>query len=502
MIPFKAVRLAIVGLALLSSWPLSLYAADSLPAAPLGLAMTANSAESLTLNWFRGTADEATTYVVYASDAKDKDFQKVATVKERTWTEQKLKPGQTRYYKVAAVNAAGEGKQSNAAQGFTLTPSKATPFPVKIAKSMCLSLNSKIVSDVAPKVGKLAELVDGFDATSCGIEGKCEVKIQLNPQVKIDDAAYLLINFRSDMAGKDYAYNINWRALRDYVILESHDSTDGKDGTWKEIASGSNTFLDGVITIPNNRPKWIGIRNSSGFQLCRLEIFRAAPKGERNDSWIFTGDSLVVQDMMGGSPERHTVWFSDLVREKYPDRHPIVVNSSQGGEVMANTYGRLKNSLPILSPANDSGVPVGTIVCFEAGFNDVGVGGGPWMGPKIIKTLTEVQELCQKHDMILIPVRIEYSTGYLDKSTLEPTKDAIYYNTLSVNLAGVDVFAREKTPYAVDPKTQLPYADYWTYTRKNYETALAKDGVHHTKAGSDGINQLWVEAAGKMIYKP
>jgi len=49
-------------------------------------------------------------------------------------------------------------------------------------------------------------------------------------------------------------------------------------------------------------------------------------------------------------------------------------------------------------------------------------------------------------------------------------------------------------------RSQLPYADYWTYTRANHATALAKDGVHHTKAGSDGINQLWAEVAGKMAY--
>jgi hypothetical protein len=102
--------------------------------------------------------------------------------------------------------------------------------------------------------------------------------------------------------------------------------------------------------------------------------------------------------------------------------------------------------------------------------------------------------------VFLIPVRIEYSTGYLNPETLEPNKYNTFYNTLPVNLAGVDVFARTNAPYAVDPRTQLPYADYWNYTRKNYATALGKDGVHHTKEGSDGINRLWPEVADKMIY--
>jgi hypothetical protein len=69
-----------------------------------------------------------------------------------------------------------------------------------------------------------------------------------------------------------------------------------------------------------------------------------------------------------------------------------------------------------------------------------------------------------------------------------------------VNLGGCDVFCRESTPYACDPETQLPYADYWTYTRKNHATALVKDGVHHTKQGIDGINRLWADVADRMIY--
>jgi len=176
------------------------------------------------------------------------------------------------------------------------------------------------------------------------------------------------------------------------------------------------------------------------------------------------------------------------------------VQAAQGGEMLENTFGRMKKTLPTLCAPNKSKIPTGTFVCWESGFNDVGVGGGLWMGKKINKALTDAQEFCKSHDLLIVPVRIEFSTGYLDKETLEPTKYNIFYNTLPVNLAGIDAFCRTNAPYACDPKTQLPYADYWTYTRANHATALAKDGVHHTKAGSDGINQLWAEVAGKMAY--
>lgn len=474
--------------------------APAAPAIPMGLAMVANSADSITLAWYRSPNNDAKAYTIYSGATKDGSFAEVATVTGRTVTLKKLPPGASFFYKISATYATGESAQSPAVAAFTITPTKGADFPVRIAKNMCVTLGSTIVSKSVPKVGKLTDLVDGSDATSCGIEGATEVRIKLNPNTPITDAAYLMLNFRTDQTGQAYPYNINWRSLKNYVITESHDSTDGNDGTWKEIASGANKYLDGVVVIPNNKPKWIGIRNSGGFQLCRLEIFRAAPEGYRNDYWIFAGDSLIVQDMMGGSPERHTVWFSDLVRQDHPDRYPMVVNSSQGGEVIANTLARLKNSLPVHSAPNGTATPTGTIVCLETGFNDIGIGGGLWMGAKFIKSLTEAQDLCKSHGMLLVPVRIEYSNGYLNKETLEPVKYNVFYNTLAVNLAGVDVFCRTNTPYACDPKTQMPYADYWTYTRENHATALAKDGVHHTKEGSDGINRLWASVADKMIY--
>ena len=489
-----------VGFSQQTGTPSATASVPAAPAVPLGLSMVANSADSITLAWYRSPDNDAKAYTLYSSATRDGTFTKVATVTDRTATHAKLAAGTEYFYKVSATYAKGESAQSSAVPGFTLTPAKGADFPVRIAKNMCVSLGASIVSSSVPKVGKLADLVDGSDATSCGIEGACEVKIKLNATPSFADAAYLLVNFRSDTSGKSYAFNINWRAIKDYVITESHDSTNGTDGTWTEVATGSNKFLDGVISIPNHNPKWLGIRNSDGFQLCRLEVFRAAPAGFRNDYWIFTGDSLVVQDMSGGAPNSHTVWFSDLVRQQHPDRHPIVVNSSQGGEVMANTRGRLRATMEALSPPNGTATPTATIVCFEPGFNDIGVGGGLWMGPKIIKGLTDTQEICTANGLVLVPVRIEYSTGYLNKETLEPAKYNIFYNTLAVNLAGVDVFCRTRTPYACDPKTQLPYADYWTYTRKEYATALAKDGVHHTKEGCDGINRLWADVAEKMIY--
>jgi hypothetical protein len=323
-----------------------------------------------------------------------------------------------------------------------------------------------------------------------------------------------MLHFRTHGTSAEWSNDPFARTLSKYVITESLDSTDGKDGTWQELTSGTNNLLDNVIVLPNHKPKWIGIRSSGGpeipandkrlmpgdLMLSRLDVFRSAPKGYRNDYWIFTGDSLIVQDMPAGGVEGRSAWFSDLIRKQHPDRYPIVVHCGLGGEIMANTIGRMKNFLPVISAPNGTDTPTATILCFEPGFNDVGVAAGLWTGEKAGKTMATAQEVCSQNGVYMIPVRIEYSTGYLNLETLEPNKYNVFFNTLAVNLGGVDVYARANTPYAVDPKTQLPYADYWTYTRENYATALAKDGVHHSKAGTDGINTLWANVADKMIY--
>lgn len=480
--------------ALFSGVPVMADAA--LPEVPRGVAMTANSPESITLSWYRPKQENVTSYNVYSSPTKEGTYNRVATVSDRTVTLNKLTPASSYFYKVSATNAAGESPQSSPAPGFTTIHSAGAPFPVRIAKNMCVTLGATIVSSPAPTQGQLTNFVDGSDATSAAIEGPCEVKIKLNTAPSIQDAEYLLLNFRTDSTGKSYAYNINWRSLKNYTITESDDSTNGTDGTWREVLTGTNEFLDGVVVIPSHKPKWIGIKNSGSLQLCRLDIFRSAPAGYRNDSWIFTGDSLVVQDLAGGFPDR----FSDLVRQRYPDRYPIVVQAAQGGEMMANTFGRMKKTLAALSPPNGTANATGTIVCWESGFNDIGLGGGLWQGKKVIQNLTEARDLCAANGLILVPVRIEFATAYLDKTTLEPAQDNIFHNSLGVNLAGVDQFCRQETPYALDPQTQLPYADYWTYTRQHHDTAIGKDGVHHTKEGSDGINRLWADVAGKMIY--
>src|SRR5438132_13084216 len=69
--------------------------ASTAPAVPLGVAMVANSADSITLAWYRSPNDDAKAYNVYSSATKDGVFTKLATVTERTTPHDKLTAGTT-----------------------------------------------------------------------------------------------------------------------------------------------------------------------------------------------------------------------------------------------------------------------------------------------------------------------------------------------------------------------------------------------------------------------
>lgn len=479
---------------------------SAIPPTPRGMILSGNSATSITMSWFSSPVnnDAAAGYHIYSSTTLNGTYTKIGTSTQRTYTHTGLTPGTTRYYRVTAFNVVGESAPLTSEAYFTIIPTEGADLPFLVAKNMCVSMGMPIVSTVAPSLGQLKNLNDGLDSTSCGISAPHEVRIKLNPAVSIADAEYLLLNFRSDKTGDGLlSYNNRNRALKDYVITQSLDSTNGFDGTWTDVKTGSNLYIDGVVLIPtpNDAPKptWIGVRNSGVIQLCRLEIFRSAPVGYRNDYWIFAGDSLVVQDMQGGGTTWLSVWFSDLVRQRHADRYPIMVTVALGGTVIDNLIGMMTNSLPYHAPANNTTIPSGTFLCWEIGFNDIG-NAGLYIGNKFINGLTNMQAICDGYDMLVVPTRIEFATDGLNLDTLEP-KGTFFHRTLNANLAGVDVYARASAPWSVDPATQLPYADYWTYTRENYLTVLSpNDGVHHTREGSDGINTLWADVADKMVY--
>src|SRR6266567_4335607 len=130
--------------------------ASTVPPVVMGLKMSGNSPDSVTLEWYHSPDTNVTSYNVYTSDKKDGTYTRFATVNapERTATDTKLAEDTKYFYKVSAVNAYGEGAQSPIIAGFTFKRCEGAPFPVRIATNMCVSLGATIVSTKPPTVGK------------------------------------------------------------------------------------------------------------------------------------------------------------------------------------------------------------------------------------------------------------------------------------------------------------------------------------------------------------
>ena len=100
----------------------------ALPAAPTNLKCVASSSTALTLQWTDNAGNE-TGYAVFRS-ADGANFSQINTIgaNETTYVNGKLKTGTHYWYRVAAVNAAGQSKTSKTAEGIP-TPQTSQPPP-------------------------------------------------------------------------------------------------------------------------------------------------------------------------------------------------------------------------------------------------------------------------------------------------------------------------------------------------------------------------------------
>jgi fibronectin type 3 domain-containing protein/peptidoglycan/xylan/chitin deacetylase (PgdA/CDA1 family) len=101
--------------------------APTAPNAPVGLTAAANGASSITLNWTAST--DATGYNVYRATTSGGSYVKVnnAPTSATSYTDTGLSEGTTYYYKLTAVNSAGESAQSANASAATATAVPTVP---------------------------------------------------------------------------------------------------------------------------------------------------------------------------------------------------------------------------------------------------------------------------------------------------------------------------------------------------------------------------------------
>lgn len=356
-----------------------------------------------------------------------------------------------------------------------------------ISDNACLSIGKRIVADKA--VANLDRLNDGWDSTSCTFTGPIKISIEVN--ATNCPASKLMLNFRN--AGI-FNWNDTTYSFQSIRILTSHDSTDGLNGTWTLVKTEINQRNDRVLVFTNNKPRWVMVEETTAadIALARLEIFQSAPAGKRNDYWIFFGASLTQGDM--GCPTYLTYYFNDIIRRNFPNRYPIIVNQSLGGEVAQNGAIRAQT---YVFPEN----PQATFFGFEHGGNNIS-GGRPYPGG--VSTLSTAMTNLFRHatnaNLCPIPGGITFRNY--------PDMDWANNQTLSNEMRGSlpyseNVFnplIKRLARYAYNTNINRPIIDLYQVFKDNYATDLVADGVHQTTAGKNTMNKQWAMGASNIIY--
>ena len=239
------------------------------------------------------------------------------------------------------INNIPVGDVYNASTGaLTLTPipvvipleasSVACDVTIPVVRNRCISLyadvGEKITTNSDINYTDITALSDGLDGTNYPTKLKAAGDLWFKIPITEPSTNQLILHWRPF---SDENRNNPQRSLQDYTIESSVDGVN-----WVHIGDYTNSMRDNYIIFdidPNNKPKYIKVtehQNWSDLVLVRLDIYEKAPTGERDDIWLFIGNSITKADI--------TPWvngnFADGIRSSFDCQYPIIINGGYGGE--------------------------------------------------------------------------------------------------------------------------------------------------------------------------
>lgn len=411
----------------------------------------------------------------------------------------------------------------------------------QVAANQCISLGNQVISS---KVGlpswgpTLPEaLSDASDGTIFEVERPVLLDLVVDPQSSDKD---LILHWRS--ASYESRGQNNNRGFHQIKIYSSDDGINWtslkfhvwNNGTLEDKDIYESSWQDDYVLFENTHQQWIRVEelddyngnyNNDGYpdsamQLSRLEVFTSAPDGFNDDIWLFMGNSETNGNMGVGSTNLGaSTYFSNKIHDENPCYYPIVLNGGFGGEagVTVIQEGYLSDIL--------TKKPEISFVPFCYGLNDI-MRGEPTpvltpYGQSNLQAATKIftDAYSQLIDIIqadpnriAIPSRIPWVFVPNDYCpTCTDASPDFTYGTRPFNIGNgnpdfdfIDNIIQTKTPYAVDPNTDLAYADFdtWFYNHKYGYKVFREDKVHHESFGINQFNKIWVNTAEKIVYAP
>jgi acyl-CoA thioesterase I len=252
-----------------------------------------------------------------------------------------------------------------------------------------------------------------------------------------------------------------------YTIATSADSTNGKNGTWREVVSVTgNTARTRAHRFPFAGARWVRMTVKSAvpgplgdtFVIDEIDLHDAS--AGTDDSVFFLGDSITAASF-NRCPARQPS-FAALVHRATPRRFPAMIDGGVGG--VNSGYGvTVVNDWLDLNPDF-------RVWAIGYGTNDA------WqkVSPSVFEgNLQTIVESVLEADRVPVVARIPFAA-----------KGPVDADVRALN----EVVDRVTARYGLPPGPDL-YG--WFSAHRN---ELGPDGIHPTDAGTRSINRLWYEA--------
>ena len=252
-----------------------------------------------------------------------------------------------------------------------------------------------------------------------------------------------------------------------YTISTSADSTDGRDGTWREVVSVTGNFArTRAHRFPFTGARWVRMTVTSAvpgplgntFMIDEIGLHDAAEGTD--DTVFFLGDSLTAQAFTRCPTNQPS--FAELVHRTAPEHFPAMING--GVDAVNSGYGvSVIQDWLALNPDFH-------IWAISYGTNDAWQKAPPALFEAQLQTLVE-RIVAAGH----VPVisRIPYASKGPADEDVQALNEAIDRVTARNGL--------------------LPGPDLYAWFSA-HPGELSRDGVHPSDAGNRSINRLWYEA--------